>query len=102
MAAPDRAFNEVKSILRKLDRDIQSARDRRLGRDPVPGEDTGISARGRELGAGLPSNNPANEPNSDRAIDQSRGSATPGRDANDGGRHGFGRARPKPRPSTND
>jgi hypothetical protein len=36
MSKPDRAFNQVKAILGKLDRSIDEARERRLGKDDEP------------------------------------------------------------------
>lgn len=77
MSNPQRAFEQVKSILGKLDRDIDAARERRLQSRQAPA----IVGAPAGYVPPTPVQAPAPQPQSQPAP-------------NDPGRHGYGRARP--------
>jgi hypothetical protein len=77
MSNQQRSFEQVKSILGKLDRDIDAARERRLQSRPMP---MTVNAPAGFVPP-APSQAPAPQPQAQPAP-------------NDPGRHGYGRARP--------
>lgn len=66
MGPSDRAFNQVKSILGKLDRSIDQLREQRVARpSPAPAAPTpNAAAMSQQIGGRAPEQPPAARPNS--------------------------------------
>lgn len=103
MATDGQAFNKVKNLLNRMDRSIDEARDKRLGKSPsdgpligagsAEGSATGSEARAVQHASTAPIGAPASTP------PLSIGAGSP---ATETSKSGFGRAKPLVRPAPND
>jgi hypothetical protein len=93
MSTPAKSFEDLRSILGKLDRKIDSARSRRLGLDPEPASDGLVEDGGPLIGkAEEPESAPAENTDAAEATDDEGGIRR---------RSPYGRAKPLNRGGSN-
>lgn len=104
MATDGQAFNKVKNLLNRMDRSIEEARDKRLGKSPTDGPMIGAGAAAQAIPV------PGTANGESRSAMQSgspliggpveAGPLTIGE--NDASKSGYGRAKPLVRPTSPD